>query len=151
MSESMSVIGILRQLTYSLRFADHQLKSHPVNTVYPLDWSRALMTRIALPFLLILFGLGGDAALGQPVHVSFDFSQSEIGIEATVNGEPVFILLDTGVDPSAIDLHRAEALHLKIRPQRRRRGVWLRQYRAAHSVPHHHPGLRDLRAQIREL
>jgi len=31
-----------------------------------------------------------------------------------VNHEPLFILLDTGVDPSTIDLHRAEALHLKI-------------------------------------
>ena len=72
------------------------------------------MTRIAMAFLLILFGLGGGRAFGQTLRVPFDFSQSEIGIEARVNGEPVFILLDTGVDPSAIDLHRAEALHLNI-------------------------------------
>lgn len=62
----------------------------------------------------ILLGPGGGAAFGQTVRVPFDFSQSEIAVEATVNGEPVFVLLDTGVDPSAIDLHRAEALHLKI-------------------------------------
>jgi Aspartyl protease len=43
-----------------------------------------------------------------------DFSQSEIGIDATVNGEPLYIMLDTGVDPSVVDLHRAEGLHLKI-------------------------------------
>jgi hypothetical protein len=35
-----------------------------------------------------------------------------------VNGEPLYLLLDTGVDPSSIDLQRAEALHLKDRPQR---------------------------------
>jgi hypothetical protein len=72
------------------------------------------MTRIAMAFLLILFGLRRGTAFGQALRVGFDFSQSEIGIEATVNGEPVFVLLDTGVDPSAIDLHRAEALHLNI-------------------------------------
>lgn len=70
------------------------------------------MRRIALA--VVLFGLGRGAAFGQTVRVPFDFSKSEIGIDATVNGEPVFVLLDTGVDPSAIDLQRAEALHLKI-------------------------------------
>ena len=75
----------------------------------PLD-----MKRIAMAVLGILFGLGGGTVFGQTLRVPFDFSQSEIGIEATVNGEPLFILLDTGVDPSAIDLQRAEALHLKI-------------------------------------
>jgi len=72
------------------------------------------MKRIAMAVLVILFGLGGGTVFGQTVRVPFDFSQSEIGIDATVNGEPVYILLDTGVDPSAIDLQRAEALHLKI-------------------------------------
>ncbi|HEY4763076.1 MAG TPA: retropepsin-like aspartic protease [Candidatus Sulfotelmatobacter sp.] len=72
------------------------------------------MKRIAMAVLGILFGLGGGTVFGQTLRVPFDFSQSEIGIEATVNGEPLFILLDTGVDPSTIDLQRAEALHLKI-------------------------------------
>lgn len=72
------------------------------------------MKRIAMALLVILFELAGNTVFGQSLRVPFDFSQSEIGIEATVNGEPLFILLDTGVDPSAIDLHRAEALHLKI-------------------------------------
>jgi len=62
--------------------------------------------------VIILVGLG--KVFGQTLRVSFDFSQSEVGIDATVNGEPLFILLDTGVDPSAIDLGRAQALHLKI-------------------------------------
>jgi hypothetical protein len=72
------------------------------------------MKRIAMAVLVILLGLGGGTIFGQTLRVPFDFSQSEIGIDATVNGEPLYILLDTGVDPSAIDLQRAEALHLKI-------------------------------------
>jgi Aspartyl protease len=77
------------------------------------------MKRIAMAVLVIslgviLLGLGGGAVFGQTLRVPFDFSQSEIGIDATVNGEPLYVLLDTGVDPSAIDLRRAEALHLKI-------------------------------------
>jgi hypothetical protein len=72
------------------------------------------MKRIAMAVLVILFGLGSHTVFGQALRVPFDFSQSEIGIDATVNGEPVYVLVDTGVDPSAIDLDRAEALHLKI-------------------------------------
>jgi hypothetical protein len=72
------------------------------------------MKRIAMAVLVILFGLGGGTVFGHTLRVPFDFSRSAIGIDATVNGEPLFILLDTGVDPSAIDLQRAEALHLKI-------------------------------------
>jgi hypothetical protein len=72
------------------------------------------MQRIAMAVLVILFGLADDAVFGQTRRVAFDFSQSEIGIDATLNGEPLYILLDTGVDPSAIDLQRAEALHLKV-------------------------------------
>src|SRR5579871_4358781 len=66
-------------------------------------------------FLVVfsLFALAG-AARAQTVAVPFDFSQSEIGVDVTVNGAHLYILLDTGVDPSVIDLHRAEALRLKI-------------------------------------
>ena len=72
------------------------------------------MKRIAVAVLVSLFILRGGAVFAQTLRVPFDFSQSEIGIDATVNGEPLFILLDTGVDPSVIDLRRAEELHLKI-------------------------------------
>jgi hypothetical protein len=72
------------------------------------------MKRIAMAVLVILFGLGSSIVSGQTLSVPFDFSHSEIGIDAAVNGEPLFILLDTGVDPSVIDLQRAEALHFKI-------------------------------------
>lgn len=72
------------------------------------------MKRTAVAVLGILFGIVSGTVFGQTVRTPFDFSQSEIGVDATVNGEPFFILLDTGVDPSAIDLQRAEAMHLKI-------------------------------------
>jgi hypothetical protein len=73
------------------------------------------LLRLTAQFVLVAScGLGGGTVFAQTLRVPFDFSKSAIGIEATVNGEPLFILLDTGVDPSAIDLQRAEALHLKI-------------------------------------
>ena len=82
--------------------------------LYSLVELQTDMKRIAIAFLVILIELGGGAVFGQTLRVSFDFSQSEIGVDATLNGQPLSILLDTGVDPSAIDLQRAEALHLKI-------------------------------------
>ena len=72
------------------------------------------MKRFAMAVLVISFGLRISTVFGQTLRVPFDFSQSEIGIEVTVNGEPLYVLLDTGVDPSVIDLRRAENLHLKI-------------------------------------
>jgi len=72
------------------------------------------MRHTVLAAVVISFGLGVGTVFGQTLRVPFDFSHSEVGIDATVNGEPLFILLDTGIDPSAIDLGRAEALHLKI-------------------------------------
>jgi hypothetical protein len=69
--------------------------------------------RIAF-FVALVWASGGSLIEGQVLRVPFDFSRSEIGIDATVNGEPFYVLIDTGVDPSAIDLQRAETLHLKI-------------------------------------
>lgn len=54
------------------------------------------------------------AASAAPLTVPFDFSRSAIGLDVTVKGQPLFMILDTGVDPSAIDAARAEALGLKI-------------------------------------
>jgi len=54
------------------------------------------------------------ATSAAPLSVPFDFSQSAIGLDVTVNGTPLYMILDTGVDPSVIDLGRAEALGLKI-------------------------------------
>jgi Aspartyl protease len=72
------------------------------------------MKAIVAAILLTLFALVRGTVFAQTLHIPFDFSQSEIGIDATVKGEQFYVLLDTGVDPSAIDLRRAEALHLKI-------------------------------------
>jgi hypothetical protein len=54
------------------------------------------------------------SATAKPLVISFDFSRSEIGIDVSVRGTPLYVLLDTGVDPSTIDLTRAESLGLKI-------------------------------------
>jgi len=49
-----------------------------------------------------------------PLSVPFDFSRGAIGLDVTIGGQPVYLMLDTGVDPSVIDIDRAEALGLKI-------------------------------------
>lgn len=54
------------------------------------------------------------AANAAPLTVPFDFSRNAIGLSVTVKDQPLYVILDTGVDPSAIDAHRAEALGLKI-------------------------------------
>lgn len=53
---------------------------------------------------------GADA----PLTVPFDFSRHAIGLDVTVKGQPLYMILDTGVDPSAIDIKRAEALGLPM-------------------------------------
>ncbi len=54
------------------------------------------------------------AAQGGSLTVLFDFSRSEIGLDVVVGKTPLYMILDTGVDPSVIDTKRAEALGLKI-------------------------------------
>jgi hypothetical protein len=51
-------------------------------------------------------------AAGQ--SVPFDFSHGAIGLTVSVKGTPLYMLLDTGVDPSALDLGRAKALGLPV-------------------------------------
>ena len=46
--------------------------------------------------------------------VPFDFSHHAIGLNVSVKGTPLYVLLDTGVDPSVIDLGRAKALGLPM-------------------------------------
>jgi hypothetical protein len=65
---------------------------------------------ILASFLLVASG----AASAVPLEIPFDFSRSAIGLDVTVKGAPLFMILDTGVDPSAIDAARVEALGLKI-------------------------------------
>lgn len=57
--------------------------------------------------------IGGAAAAG-PLSIPFDFSRHAIGLTVVVKGKPLYFLLDTGVNPSVIDLARAEALGLPL-------------------------------------
>jgi hypothetical protein len=50
----------------------------------------------------------------RPLVVPFDFSRSVIVLKVSVRGAPLYMFLDTGVNPSAIDTARAESLGLKI-------------------------------------
>lgn len=52
--------------------------------------------------------------MAAPLTVPFDFSDSEIVLSVTVAGTPVLALLDTGVDPSVIDVKLAESLKLPL-------------------------------------
>ena len=69
--------------------------------------------RIAAVATLVAVLLCG-AASAEPLTVPFDFSRNAIGLDVVVKGAPLHMILDTGVDPSAIDLARADALGLKV-------------------------------------
>jgi hypothetical protein len=63
---------------------------------------------------LLSVSISTVATSQEPLTIPFDFSRSTIGLDVTVRSKPLYLLLDTGVDPSIIDLNRAEALGLKI-------------------------------------
>ena len=53
----------------------------------------------------------------QAVEVPFDFYRNEIIVQVTVNGKgPFSMMLDTGTDPSVVDLARARETGLKLDP-----------------------------------
>jgi predicted aspartyl protease len=62
------------------------------------------------------FGPFAQAATSSPViEVPFDFDHNAIIVQATVNGKgPFNMLLDTGADPSVIDLGTAKEIGLKL-------------------------------------
>jgi hypothetical protein len=65
--------------------------------------------------LTVLFSLSGcSAAQAVSLETPFDFSRSVIGLEVSIEGKPLYAMLDTGVDPSLINLADAAALGLKI-------------------------------------
>lgn len=69
----------------------------------------ARIAAIALACALI-----GRAAAAEPLSVPFDFSRHAVGLTVVVKGKPLYFLLDTGVNPSVVDLSRAEALGLPL-------------------------------------
>jgi hypothetical protein len=65
---------------------------------------------VALTTTLLFASTAQAATQGVP----FDFSHHAIGLNVSVKGKPLYVLLDTGVDPSVIDLGRAKALGLPM-------------------------------------
>jgi len=70
----------------------------------------------AASLLLVLCACTASAASSRanPLATSFDFSLSEIGIEVSISGKTLFAIVDTGVNPSVIDLAVADELGLKV-------------------------------------
>ena len=74
-------------------------------------------------FTLMLIAFASLATGGQVkstapvVEIPFDFYRNEIILEVKINGKgPFNMMLDTGTDPSAIDLNTAKELGLKLIP-----------------------------------
>ena len=62
-------------------------------------------------FIAFLLTFPGPASA---TTIPFDFTHNAIALTATVKGRPLNVLLDTGVNPSVIDLGRATALGLLL-------------------------------------
>src|SRR6185295_13172129 len=66
-------------------------------------------------FFLMLLLLVPQASGQQVVEVPFDFVRNEIIVQVKVDGKgPFNMMLDTGTDPSAVDLATARELGLKL-------------------------------------
>lgn len=63
---------------------------------------------------LIAVAVSAASSASTPLVVPFDFSKAAIGVDITVKGTPLYAIVDTGVDPSVVDLARADALGLKV-------------------------------------
>ncbi len=74
------------------------------------------MNRYAAAAIAAAVSIGSCAAQGAdaPLAVPFDFSHRAIAFDVMVKGQRLHMFLDTGVDPSVIDLSRADALGLKV-------------------------------------
>jgi hypothetical protein len=71
---------------------------------------RPIVVAVAVTVTVLL----KTASAANPAVVSFDFSRHEVGLNVHVHGAPLYMFLDTGVSPSAIDTARARSLGLKI-------------------------------------
>jgi hypothetical protein len=63
---------------------------------------------------VVLSGLNNTSWATQPLVVPFDFSHTAIGLDVVVKGTPMYMLLDTGVDPSVVNLQDATAVGLPV-------------------------------------
>src|SRR5262249_21090395 len=70
------------------------------------------MTLVSLLLSLSAISASGTS---KAIEVPFEFYRNQIIVHAAVNGQgPYNMLLDTGTDPSAIDLATARAIGLKL-------------------------------------
>lgn len=72
------------------------------------------LDRVAAAGLVLAAFCMAPSARAAPLTVPFDFTHNAIGLDVKVKGVPLYMILDTGVDPSGIDEARAAALGLKI-------------------------------------
>jgi len=79
-----------------------------LSSVRRVDVLRSL--RLAVFLSLIACSTSRAFSLETP----FDFSRSEIGIEIAIKGKTLYAIVDTGVDPSVINLAEADELGLKV-------------------------------------
>jgi len=74
-------------------------------------------THFLLCCLLVTVGVARADEKQQVVEVPFEFYHNEIILQVKVNGKgPFNMMLDTGTDPSAVDLNTAREIGLKLHP-----------------------------------
>jgi hypothetical protein len=67
--------------------------------------------RLAIAVTVLSLSASASAA---PLALPFDFSRSALELAVKVGPTPLTMILDTGVDPSAIDLKTAASLHMAV-------------------------------------
>jgi len=63
---------------------------------------------------LAVIGVLTSNAVAAPLETPFSFARSEIDIKISVRGKTLNAIVDTGVDPSVIDIADADSLGLKV-------------------------------------
>ena len=75
------------------------------------------ITQLFTCFVLVTVGCWAQVRGQQVVEVPFEFVRNEIIVQVKVDGKgPFNMMLDTGTDPSAVDLATAKEMGLKLSP-----------------------------------
>jgi len=80
----------------------------------PMSSGRRIYVLGSLHLAVFFSLIGCSTSRASSLETSFDFSRSEIGIEVSIRGKTLYAIVDTGVDPSVINLAEAEELGLKV-------------------------------------